>query len=243
MKHTKRIVSVAALLLVVAGESEGQSAYERARLEAHRWEVQAAKNSVAQARWMLNAASKHHMDVFEKKVGKARNKVAQEKAKAERGNRDPDDLAKAAFELFVVEKHFSVAEARTVAAQSYLSASEARFVSAKAVFIAAESASEKTFLTTYTAYVAVLEALATALRGLTDIIKIDEGKLPREVGLSYVPHNDRPTADQVSTAWQRAAQAARAAERTEAIVEVLNDGGEVPQELLEPLPTEFGSVA
>ncbi len=96
-------------------------------------------------------------------------------------------------------------------------------------------------MTAYTAYAAVLGAAVTALGELTDIIEIDEEKPPREVG--YVPHTDRPTADQVSSAWQSAAQAARAAERTEAIVEALNDGGEVPQELLEPLPTEFGPVA
>ena len=70
---------------------------------------------------------------------------------------------------------------------------------------------------------AFAEAALTVFRGLLDIIEIDVGKLPREVG--YVPHNDRPTADQVSTAWQSAALAARAAERAEAIVEALNDGG------------------
>ena len=241
MKYTKRIVVFAASLLAVAGESAGQSAYERASLEAYRWEVHAANASVAQARSRLTAASKHHMDVFEKKVGKARNKVAQEKAKAERGSRDPDDLAKAEAELFVVEKHFSVAEAQTVAAQSHLSVAEDRVVSAEAVVVAAEAASGKTILAAYTAYTAVLEAYLTAFRGLLDIIKIDKGRLPQEV--IYTPHNDNPSADQVTTAWQSAARAARAAERAEAIVEALNDGGEVPQELLEPLPTEFGSVA
>ena len=241
MKHTKRIVAVAALLLAAPGESEGQSAYERASLEAHRWEVYAAVEAANLANGMLHRARKHR-ESLEPAVEKARNKVAQEKSKAERGNRDPDDLAEAEGKLFVVEKHFSVAEARTVAAQSYLAAAMARIVSAQAVFVAAESTSENPFLTAYTAYAAVLEAAVTAFRELTDIIEIDEGKL-REVGLGYVPHNDRPTADQVSTAWQRAAKAARAAERAEAIVEALNDGGEVPQELLEPLPTEFGSAA
>ena len=237
MKYTKRIVVFAASLLAVAGESAGQSAYERASLEAYRWEVHAANASVAQARSRLTAASKHHMDVFEKKVEKARNKVAQEKAKAERGSRDPDDLAKAEAELFVVEKHFSVAEARTVAAQSHLSVAEARVVSAEAVVVAAEAASGKTFLAAYTAYTAVLEAYLTAFRGLADIIKIDKGTQ------MFGVHDRNPSAGEVSTAWQSAAQAARAAERAEAIVEALNDGGEVPPELLEPLPTKFGSVA
>ena len=241
MKHTKRIVAVVALLLAVAGESEGQSAYERASLEAHRWEVYAAGDAAKQARVMLNRA-REHRTFREPDVKKARNKVAQEKDKAERGNRDPDDLAEAEAKLFDVEKHISVTEARIVAAQSYLSTSEARIVSAEAVVVAAEAAaSEEALSTALTAHGAVLEAALTAFRGLLDIIEIDEGHLPQEV--SFAPHNDNPSADQVSTVWQRAALAARAATRAEAIVEALNDGGEVPQELLEPLPTKFGSVA
>ena len=240
MKHPKRVVAVAVLLLAVAGESEGQSAYEHARLEAHRWEVYAAGDAAKQARVMLNRARKHRTS-REPDVKKARNKVAQEKDKAERGNRDPDDLAEAEAKLFVVEKHFSVAEARIVAAQSYLSVSEARVVSAEAVVVAAEAASEVALSTALAAHGGVLEAALTAFRGLLDIIKIDEGKLPQEV--SFAPHNDNPSADQVTTVWERAALAARASERAEAIVEALNDGGEVPQELLEPLPTEFRELA
>ena len=229
MKHTKRVVAVAVLLLAVAGESEGQSAYEHASLEAHRWEVYAAGDAAKQARVMLNRA-REHRTFREPDVKKARNKVAQEKDKAARGNRDPDDLAEAEAKLFDVEKHVSVTEARIVAAQSYLAVSEARVVSAEAVVVAAEAASE--------------EALSTALiafRGLLDIITIDEGKLPQEV--SFAPHNDNPSADQVATVWGRAALAAGASERAEAIVKALNDGGEVPQELLEPLPTEFRELA
>ena len=58
-----------------------------------------------------------------------------------------------------------------------------------------------------------------------------------------LPISHSPSAGEVSTAWRSAAQAARAAKRAEAIVEALNDGGEVPQELLEPLPTEFRELA
>ena len=240
MKHTKRIVVVAASLLTVAVESEGQSVYERARLEAHRWEVHAAGEMVEQARVRLNRARKHHAGV-EPKFKKARNKVTQEKDKAERGNRDPDDLARAEAELFGIEKHFSVTEARMVAAQSTLSAAEARIVSAEAVFVAAEAASEEAFVIALTAHAAVLEAAGTALRELVNIIVIDEGDLP-EVPV-YVPHNDNPSAAQVSTVWGKAALAALAAERAKAIVEAFNSDGPLPPELLEPLPTEFRDIA
>ena len=242
MKHTKRIVAIATLLLAVSGESEGQSAYERARLEADRWEVNAAKELAAQAREFLDSASRHRTGVETGSHKKARNKVAQEKTKAERGNRDPDDLAKAKAKLFVVEKHFSVTEARTVAAQSHLSAAESRIVSAKAVVVAAEAASEEAYVTALTAHAAVLEAVFTTLGELVDITTIDEKK-PSEIHLIPFTHNFEPSADQVSTAWQKAALAARAAERAEAIVEALNSGGPLPPELLEPLPTEFQTLA
>ena len=242
MKHTKRIVVFAASLLAVVGESAGQSAYERASLEAYRWEVYAAAEMVAQARGEMDAARAHRTGVETGSHKKARNKVAQEKAKAERGNRDPDDLAKAEAKLFVVEKHFSVTEARMITAQSHLSAAEARIVSAEAVVVAAEAASEEAFVTALTAHAAVLEASVIALRALVDISTIDKQK-PSEIGLLPFEHNDEPDAAAVTAAWERAALAARAAERAEAIVDALNDGGEVPQELLEPLPTEFGSVA
>ena len=236
MKHTKRIVAVATLLLAVAGESEGQSAYERAHLEAHRWEVYAAGEMVEQARVRLNRARKHHAGV-EPAFKKARNKVTQEKDKAERGNRDPDDLAKAKAKLFVIEKHFSVTESRIVAAQSYLSAAKARIISAEAVVVAEEAASEEALVTALTAHEAVLETALTASRELVDIIVIDEGKLP---GVPvFVPHNSNPSAAQVGIVWGKAALAARAAERAEAIVEALNSDVPLPPELLEPLPTEF----
>ena len=78
MKHTKRIVVFAASLLAVAGESAGQNAYERACLEAFRWEVYAAGDEVKQARKMLDSAIKHRASV-EPGIKKARNKVMQEK--------------------------------------------------------------------------------------------------------------------------------------------------------------------
>ncbi len=242
MKHTKQIVVVAVLLLAVAGEPEGQSAYEHASLEAHRWEVYAAGDAVKRARELLDSARYHRTSV-EPKIKKARNKVMQEKDKAERGNRDSDDLAKSEARLFFVEKHYSVIEARIVAAQSYLSVSEARIVSAEAVVVAAEAASKEAVSTALTAYNAVLEAYLTAFRGLADIIKIDKGVPSKTMITIDLPSSHSPSAGEVSTAWRIAAQAARAAKRAEAIVEALNSGGEVPQELLEPLPTEFGSVA
>ena len=132
-----------------------------------------------------------------------------------------------------------------VAAQSTLSAAESRIVSAEAVFVAAEAASEEAFVIALTAHGAVLEAVLTASRELVDIIVIDEGKLPEvpTTPAGYVPHNRHPSAAQVGTVWGKAALAARAAERAEAIVEALNSGGEVPPELLEPLPTEFRDLA
>ena len=48
----------------------------------------------------------------------------------------------------------------------------------------------------------------------------------------------------LANAWSSAARAGRAAERAQEIVAALNSGnGVVPPELLEPLPTKFGSVA
>ena len=241
MKYTKRIVVFAASLLAVAGESAGQSAYEHASREAYRWEIYAAGDEVKRAREMLDSAIKHRANV-EPGIKKARNKVMQEKDKAERGNRDPDDLAEAEAKLFDVEKHGSVIEAQIVTAQSYLSASEARIVSAEAVVVAAEAASKEAVSTALTAHNAVLEVALTAFRGLADIIRIDEG-VTKKTMMFGLPISHSPSAGEVSTAWRSAAQAAQAAKRAEAIVEALNSGGEVPQELLEPLPTEFGSVA
>ena len=240
MRHTKRIVAVAVFLLAVVGKSEGQSAYEHASLEAHRWEVYAAGEMVIQASRMLSRARKHRARI-EPAIKKTGNKVTQEKDKAERGNRDPDEPTKAEVKLFGIKKHFSVTEARIVAAQSHLSAAEARFISAKAVVVAAEAAPEEAFVTALTAHVAVLEAVRASLRELIDIIKLDEGKRPGVV--DFVAHNDNPSADQVTTVWESAALAARAAERAEAIVEALNGGGPLPPELLEPLPTEFRDLA
>ena len=190
---------------------------------------------------MLDSAIKHRASV-EPGIKKARNKVMQEKDKAERGNRDSDDLAKSEARLFFVERHYSVIEAQIVAAQSYLSASEARIVSAEAVVVAAEAASKEAVSTALTAYNAVLEVALTAFRGLADIIRIDEG-VTKKTMIMGLPISHSPSAGEVSTAWRSAAQAARAAKRAEAIVEALNDGGEVPQELLEPLPTEFRELA
>ena len=62
MKHTKRIVVFAASLLAVAGESAGQSAYERASLEAYRWEVYAAAEMVAEARCDAGQRPEAHRD-------------------------------------------------------------------------------------------------------------------------------------------------------------------------------------
>ena len=218
MKHTKRIVAVTALLLTVVGESEGQSAYERARLEAHRWEMHAAGDAVKEARLALDFARRHRANV-EPAVKKARNKVTQEKAKAERGNRDPDDLDKAEAKLFDAEKHFSITEARVVTAQSHLSVAEARIVSAEAVVVAAEAASEEALSTALAAHLAVLEAYLTTLKELINAITIDEGNPPssglrsavrkHSGGIGSINYN--PSASQATTVWESAARAARAA--------------------------------
>ena len=249
MKHANRIAFlVVVMILSVASQASAQSAADEASLESYRWGVVAAYKSVEQAREFLDDARSHRVAVVEsREVEKARDKIAKEKSRIERGDRNrTDDLARAEAELSSAESHLSVTEARIVAAQSNLSAREAVSVSAEAVFVAAEAASasgdKAALLAAITAHHAVIEAGNIAVTELLNITKIEvEGRLNQTFGRL---HNNRPSAAQASIVWGSAARAALAADRAEAIVAALNDGGEVSPELLEPLPTDlFKTVA
>ena len=214
MKYTKLIVSVVASLLAVAGESGGQSVYERAHLEAHRWEVVAAKESAAQAREFLDEAKKESEE-YQPVVERARN-----------------DASLESFRRETVEKRFSMIEAQLIAAQAGLSVAEARIVTAEAVFAAVQTSSEEDFLVAVAAHESVQKAVALILEKRWAIREIWGGYSNMEFG--------RPPGYRLATAWASAALAAQAAERAEAIVDALvdalNDGGPLPPELLEPLP-------
>ena len=248
MKITPWTTTVVLLLLALPVQVSAQSATDRASLESYRWGVVAARKVEELARKFLDNARSHRVDVVEsREVEKARDKVAEEKSRIERGDRNrTDDLARAEDELSSAESHLSVTEARIVAAQSYLSASEARTVSAEAVFVAAEAASasgdKAALLASLIAHLAVREADNIAATELFNITNIEtEGRLNKTFGWY---HNNRPSAAQASIVWGSAALAALAADRAEAIVAALNDGGEVSPELLEPLPTDlFKTVA
>ena len=246
MKHANRIAFlVVVMILSVASQASTQSATDRASLESYRWGTVAAHELVEQAREFLDDARSHHVRVVEsREVEQSRDKVAEEKSRIERGDRNrTDDLARAEDELSSAESHLSVTEARIVAAQSYLSASEARIISAEAVFVAAEAAStsgdKAPLLAALIAHHAVIEAENIAVTALLDITEIAEAGGTSPSG-RFVFHNDTPSAVQASIVWGSAALAALAAERAQAIVDALNDGEALPPELLEPLPTEFG---
>ena len=243
MKSPHLTTAVVLLLLALPGQASAQSAADRASLESYRWGVVAAHESVEPAReWLDDAMSRRVAVVESREVEKARDKVAEEKSRIERGDRDrTDDLARAEAELSFAEGHVTVTEARIVAAQSALSTREATIVSAEAVFVAAETAtSSGEEATLLTAHIALMEAANIAGTEYAAILKIDvEGP----VRFDRRFHNDSPSAVQVSIVWGTAARAARAADRAEAIVEALSDGEALPPELLEPLPTEFGPVA
>ena len=143
MKSPHLTTAVVLLLLALPGQASAQSAADRASLESYRWGVVAAHESVEPAReWLDDAMSRRVAVVESREVEKARDKVAEEKSRIERGDRDrTDDLARAEAELSFAEGHVTVTEARIVAAQSALSTREATIVSAEAVFVAAEAAS------------------------------------------------------------------------------------------------------
>ena len=249
MKITHQTTALVLLLLALPGQASAQSAADRASLESYRWGVVAAHQLVERAREFLDDARSHHVDVVESRtVEEARNKIAEEKSRIERGDRNrTDDLARAEAELSSAEGHLSVIEARIVTAQSHLSATEATTVTAEAVFVAAEAAAasgDKTaLLAVLTAHHTVLEAANISGRELLNTIEIDEVSISTSSLGTNVFHNRRPSAAEASSVWGSAALAALAAERAEAIVGALNDGEALPSELLEPLPTEFGSIA
>ncbi len=248
MKSTHRTTAVVVLLLALPGLASAQSPADQASLESYRWGVVAAHESVEPAREALDAARSHRVSFVEDRaVEKARDKIAEEKSRIERGDRDrTDDLARAEDELSTAERHLSVIEARIVAAQSYLSSTEAVTVSAEAVFVAAEAASasgDKTaLLAAITAHYVVIEASNIAGTELINVNNIDIEGATTSLGTTLF-HNNRPSAAQASSVWRSAALAALAAERAEAIVDAMNDGEALPPELLEPLPTDFGPVA
>ncbi len=247
MKSPHLTTAVVLLLLALPGQASAQSAADRASLESYRWGVVEAHESVEPAREWLDDARSHRVAVVEsREVEEARNKVAEEKSRIERGDRDrTDDLARAEAELSFAEGHLSVTEARIVAAQSALSTREATIVSAEALFVAAEAASasgdKAALLAAITAHIAVTEAANIAGREFLNVNNFDIAGATTSLGTPL--HNFRPSAAQASSVWSSAARAALAAERAEAIVDALNDGEALPPELLEPLPTEFGPVA
>ena len=253
MKHTKRIVVVAASLLAVAGESDGQSVYERASLEAHRWEVLSAKESAALARGWLDETKKEfegYQKNFPNEVSlqvreflknhEEQQKTLEEYQKilpneAPESIRElPDEASLESMSREVVERRLSMIEAKLIAAQASLSATEAQIVTTEAVFAAVQASSEEDFLVATAAHGPVYKAVILILEKLGEISEIWEEHRKIKAG---------PTSNRLAIVWANAALAARAAERAEAIVEALNSGGPLPPELLEPLPTEFRTLA
>ena len=216
MKHTKRIVVFTASLLAIAGESVGQSGYERAHLEVRRWVVLNAKESAVQAREVL-AETKKEFEEHQPVIERARNDASLDSAGRE-----------------IVGRRLGLLEAQLIAAQASLSAAEARIVTAEAVFAAVQASSEEDLLVADAAHKVVQEAVILVLEKLGEISEIWQG---------YSKIKANPTSGILVIVWANAALAAQAAERAEAIMDALNDGGEIPQELLEPLPTEFPDLA
>ena len=232
MKNTHWTTAVVLLLLALPGQASAQSAADRASLESYRWGAVADRNALEPAREWLDDAISHRVSFVEDRaVEKARDKIAEEKSRIERGDRNrTDDLADAEDELSRAERHLSVIEARIVAAQSHLSVREAAAVTAEAVVVAAEAASasgdKAALLAAITAHLAVSKAGVIAAIEHLKIFENDELEGP--IVLDMRTHNYSPSADQASIAWGSAALAALAADRAEAIVDALNDGEELP---------------
>ena len=224
MKY-KLIVAIVASLLAVA-ESAGQSAYERARLESYRWAVVFAGDEVGEANGeVLNAR------FF---IGRAQNLD------------EPlpfESLFENQYGPVDRERYSAIADARMLAAESSLATSRVLRASAEARLIALEGSSDMVLKAGTEAYSAIVAVHDIATEQLAEIVKIHDDGPPSVANIARYP-NLAPSSADLVIAWTMASLAALSAERAEAIVAALNDGGEMSPELLEPLPTDlFKTVA
>lgn len=246
MKHANRIAFVVVVMtLSVASQATAQSASDQARLEAYRWGVEFARDQVGEARSLVGEA-RERLDNIEELLDESLEKA--ERYFEERSGNVVFEYAKNQFERQVADSqrvitYTSLVDARSVAADSFLATSETFLAVSEALLAAAEGGDETALQVAVEAYNAISDADTTAHEALSDILEIEDC-ISEIIHLCQVGFNFAPSAGDLSLAWSSAVLAALAAERAKAIVDILTeDVEEIPPELLEPLPTKFGSVA
>ena len=248
MKHANRIAFlVVVMILSAASQATAQSASDQARLEAYRWGVEFAREQVGEVRRLVGEV-RERLDNIEELLDESLEKAERYfEERAERSSGIMFEYEKDQFERQVADSqrviftYTSLVDAKRVAAESRLATSEAVLAVSEALLAAAEGGDETALLVSVEAV--IQDAEITARKAVSNIIEIDHcdplGNLCLEVGFNFAP-----SAAELTFAWSSAVLAALAAERAKAIVDILTeDVEEIPPELLEPLPTKFGSVA
>ena len=266
MKHANRIAFLVVVMILSAasqataqsasGQATAQSASDQARLEAYRWGVEFARDQVGEARTLVGEARErldNIEELLDESLEKARRCLEElDELLAEPRGIAMDDIvtlsfAKVRFELQVADSQrgltfTSLVDARRVAAESRLATSEAFLAVSEALLAAAEGGDETALQVTAEAYTATSGAASAASEAFSDILEIEDSE--PDLDVCQVGFNFAPSAAELHLAWSSAVLAALVAERAKAIVDILAGGAEeIPAELLEPLPTKFGSVA
>ena len=256
MKHANRIAFVVVVMILsVASQATAQSASDQARLEAYRWGVEFARDQVGEARSLVGEA-RERLDNIEELLDESLEMVERHLEKlAEIQAGTPgirsfypfeSEREKNQFERQVADSqrvitYTSLVDARRVAAESRLATSEAFLAVSEALLAAAEGGDETALQVAVEAYNAISDANIAAREAFSDILEIESCSSGARCLSGF---NFAPSAAELSVAWSSAVLAALAAERAKAIVDILTeDVEEIPPELLEPLPTKFGSVA
>ena len=223
MKITPWTTTVVLLLLALPGQVSAQSAFERARLESYRWVVVLARDLVGTARV---------------EVGSARNRTLDEQPLPLESSFERD------YGPVDRERYSSIADARVLAAESSSATSMALLAAAEARLVALEGSSATALKTSSEAYSAIADVHGIATEQLAEIVRIHKDGPPFSTVGSLRHENLAASSVDVARAWTMASLAALAAERANAILDAMNDGEELPSELLEPLPTDlFKTVA
>ena len=232
MKHANRIAFlVVVMILSAASQATAQSASDQARLEAYRWGVEFARDQVGEARSLVGEF-RERLDNIEELLDESL-----EEAGRYLGGRVETQVVDSQMVLTST----SLVDAQRVVTESGLATSEAFLVVSEALLAAAEEGDETALQVAAEAYNAISDANTTVHEAFSDILEItyDCGYRQCHGGFNF-----SLSAGDLNFAWSSAALAALAAERAKAIVDILTeDVEEIPPELLEPLPTKFGSVA